>query len=99
MGHGRVDVQRHVQGLRPLEDRPELLVVEEHAVGQPVYHSALESQRGDCPLQFIGRGLGVGGRQGGKPGEPIGVRGDRLGEAIVGVAGQPHGSLRVQTLG
>src|SRR5499427_10966862 len=99
MGYGRVYVQWHVQGLGPLKNRPELLVIEEHTVGQPVYHGAFEPQRGDCPLQLISCSLGVGCRQRRKPGESIRVCGDRLGKTIVSVTRQPHGGLRVQTLG
>ena len=92
-------VQRHVQGLGALEDGPESLVVEEHAVGQPMDHGALKPQLGNRAFQLVGGSLGVGGRQGCEGGKPVGVCGDRLSEAIVGVAGQPHGGLRVQTLG
>jgi hypothetical protein len=83
MGHGRMHIQRHIQGLRSLKDGPEPLVVEEHAVGQAVDHGALEPQRGDRPLELVGCGLGVGCRQGREPGESVGMRGDWLGNAMV----------------
>ena len=59
MGHRRVHVQRHIQGLGALEDGPESLVVEEHAVGQAMDHGALKPQLGHRAFQFVGGSLGV----------------------------------------
>ena len=39
-----MQIDRHVEPVRPLEDRPEPLVVEEHVVGEAVDHGALEAE-------------------------------------------------------
>src|SRR5215469_14879581 len=54
-GQSRVDVERHVEGLRPFIDRPEPLVVVKYAGGQAVDHRALEAELADRAFQFIGR--------------------------------------------
>ncbi len=90
MRHGRMQIQRHVQRRGALADRPEALVVEEHAVGRAVDQRALEAELRHRALQFIGRGLRIGRRDGGEGGEPVGMRAHRLGQAIVGDARQRH---------
>src|SRR5712672_3218610 len=52
MWHRRVHVERHVERLGALEDRPEPLVVEKQAAGQPVHHRALETEPGDGAFEL-----------------------------------------------
>src|SRR5262245_11638545 len=52
-----VHVDRHVEVLRALEQRPEGLLVEEKAVGQPVHHAAKKAKLGHGALEFVGGGL------------------------------------------
>ncbi len=67
-----MQVDRDIEGLRALEDRPEPLVVEEGAVGESVDHRPLEAElRGT--LELIGGRLGVARRQRRKGSEALGV--------------------------
>ncbi len=86
----RMQVERHVERLGALEDRPEALVVEKHAACQPVHHGALEAELGHRAFEFVGRRLGVGGRQHRKAGEAVGMGAHGLGEAVVGAARKAH---------
>ncbi len=94
----RVDVDRHVQRLRPLVDRPEPLVVVKEAAGQAVDHRALEAELGDGALQFVGRGARIGGRQHGEPGEAVGMGAHRRVEAVVDATRQRHAGCGIDRL-
>ena len=93
-----VHVERHVERLRPLENRPEPLVVEKQPVGQPVYQRALEAELGNRALQLVGRRLRIGSGDCGESGEPVGMRADRFVEPVIGAARQPDGGLGIQLL-
>jgi len=94
----RVQVERHIERLRPLEDRPEPLVVEEDPVGQAVYHRPLEAELAHRPFELVCRRLGVGGGQCGKGGEPLGMGTHCLIEPIVDAARQRNGGFRIEIL-
>ena len=91
-------VERDVERLRPFEDRPEPLVVEENPIGQAVHHRPLEVELADRSLELVGRRLGVCGGQCGKGGEPVGVGPHRPAEPVVDAASQRHGSFGVDLL-
>ena len=73
MRHRRMEIERHVERLGALEDRPEPLVVEEHAVAQAVHHGADAAEPGHRALELVGGFLGLGGRQGREGAEALGV--------------------------
>ena len=77
-GRHRVQVDRHVERLRGLEDRPEELVVEEALERAAVDHRPDHSELAHGALELGGGGTGIGRRQRGEAGEAIGVGGDRL---------------------
>jgi hypothetical protein len=81
----RVQVERDVQLLKPGEQWLEPRIVEERAVRsqRAVDQRADEAEVADGALQLVrGRGRIAGG-QGGEPGEPAWVAGDRGGELII----------------
>ncbi len=85
--HRRMQVDRHVERLRALEDRPEALVVKKDAVGEPVDHRAFETELGGA-LELVGRRLRVAGGQRREGGEAFRVGGDDRIEPVVDAAGQ-----------
>src|SRR5436190_16441586 len=91
-------VQRHVERLCPLKNRPEPLVVEEEPVGQPVYQRTLEAELGDSALQLVRRSLRIGSGDCSKSGEPARMRSYGFVEPVVGAARQPDGRLGIQFL-
>ena len=98
VGNCRMQVDRHVERLRALKDRPEPLIVEEEPVGQPVDHGTLEAELGDRALELVGRGLGIGGGERCKGGKPIRVGSHRFIKPVVGAARQWHCGLAVELL-
>ena len=94
-----MDIERHVERSRALEDRAELFVVHEAAMGQSHDHGALEIEFGDGALQLVGRSLRVGRRQGRKAGEAAGMRAHRFVQRVVGSARQCDGAFGVELLG
>src|SRR6476661_4033135 len=78
-----VEIDRHVELLGALVDRPELLEVEEFPVRHAVQHGALEAELCDSALELVRRGLWVGGGERGKGGKALGVGRANFGEAIV----------------
>ena len=83
-----MEVDRHVELLGALVDRPELLVVEEHAAGQAVHHRALEAELGHGALELVGGGLRIVGRQRREGREALGMGGAGRGEPVVDAAHQ-----------
>jgi hypothetical protein len=82
-----VNVERHTEPCGGLEYWAECVVVEIQVAGAGEEHGADESESADGAFQFLGRGGGVGGRQGREGGEPAGLRRDRCGQHVIGVAG------------
>src|SRR6266480_1230406 len=78
-----MDIERHVERLGALEDRPEAPVVEEYPVGRSVHHRTLEAQLGDRALELVRRRFRVGGGKRGEAGEAVRVRTHRLVQAVV----------------
>ena len=77
-----MEIKRHIERLRALEDRPEPLVVEKDAVGETVDHRALEAELGRS-LELVGRRLGIAGRKRGKRCEAGRVSGDDCLEPVI----------------
>ena len=103
LDHGRVrhagmEIERHVERLGALEDRPEALVVEEHAVAQPVHHGADEAVLRHDALEFVGGRLGLGRRQRAERGKARGIGRHRRGEPVVDAARQHRPFVGVQAL-
>jgi len=73
MGQSGVDVDRHIERLRPFVDRPEALVVVKDAGGHAIDHRTFEAQPGDRAFEFVGRGSWIGGRQCSEGGEAVGM--------------------------
>ena len=94
-----MEIDRHVELLGALVDRPVFLEVEEFAVRHAVHHGALEAELGDGALEFVGGGLRVGGRQRCEGGEALRIGRADLGEAVVDLAGQIGGDIGRQLLG
>ena len=84
--NARVEIERHVERLRPLKDAPEALVVEEGARGQPVDQRALEVVVCDRALEFVGGGLGIDRRQLGEARKARRVGAGRRVERIIRLA-------------
>ena len=63
-----------------------MLVVEERALGVAVDHRPLEPELVHGAIELAHGRLRVRGRQRRKAREPVGMFGDRIGKAIVGVA-------------
>ena len=93
-----MQVDRNVERLGALEDRPEPLVVEEHAVGESVDHRALEAEL-DAAFELVGGRLGIGGRQRREGGEARGVRLHGGVQPVVDAPRQRHGVGAGQLLG
>ena len=68
-----MQIERHVERLRALEDRPEPLIVEKDAIGEAVDHRPLEAELGGA-FEFVGRRFGIAGRQRRKGCEALRVR-------------------------
>ena len=98
MGQSRVDVDRHIERLRPLIDRPEALVVVKDAGGQAVDHRPLEAELGDRAFEFLGRSARIGGRQRSERGEPVGMALDRFVQPVVDPARERHPGRSVDAL-
>jgi len=93
-----VQIQRHLQLLGTGQDRPEELVVQVAAAAVAVDQGALEAVGADRALQLVGGGLGIRGRERGEPGQPVWMAAHRLGEGVVGGAGEGHRLGRVELL-
>ena len=85
---GRMEVDRHIERFGALIDRPEPLVVQEHAVGEAVQHGALEAELGDAALQLVGAFARIVGRYHGEAGKACRVQLDRGMQAIIDAARQ-----------
>ena len=94
----RVDVDRHIERRGPLIDRPEALVIMEDAVGQTVDHRAFEAELRHRAVELVGRGMRIGGRQGRKGGEAVGMGAHRLMQPVVDAARQRHAGRGVDAL-
>src|SRR5215467_1738420 len=70
-----MQVEGHVERLRPLEDRPKPLVIDKDAVREPVDHRSLEAKLGR-PLEFVGCRFWVARGQRCKGREPLRVGGN-----------------------
>ena len=90
-------IDRNVELLRALEDRPELREVDEFAIGQAVQHGSLESAI-DTALELVGGSLGQRRRQGGEGGEPRGIAVDGLRQPIVDAGSKWRRDIRRQLL-
>jgi hypothetical protein len=98
MGQSRVDVDRHIERLRPFVDRPEALVVVKDAGGHAVDHRAFEAEPGDGAFEFLGRGARVSGRQRGKRGEAVGMALHRLVQPVIDAARKRHAGRGIDAL-
>src|SRR6185503_9889747 len=100
--YGGMDVERDVERLRALEDRPEALVVEEEMRtvhrGEAVHHRALEVELGHRALELVGGRLRVRGRQHGEAFEPALVLLDGLMQPVVGALRERHRGRGVDAL-
>ena len=94
-----MQVDRHAELLGALVDRPELLVVEEHAVGEPVQHRALEAELRDAALELVGRRRRIGGRQRREAGEARRIGLDGLVQPVVDAARQLGRDVLAELLG
>jgi len=65
-----MDIDRHVERLRALENAPEALLVEKGSCGQAIDQGALEAMTRDHALELVGCSLGVDRGQLGKAREP-----------------------------
>ena len=90
-----MEIDRHVQRLGTLEDRPELPFIMETAVGQAMDHRALEAKLRHRALQLVGGGLRVGCRQRGEAGKADRMRAHRRRQPVVGLPRQAHRGLRI----
>ena len=81
-----MQIDRHVERFGARIDRPEPLVVEEHAVGEAVQHGAFEAEL-DGAFELVGGRLRDRGRQGGKGGKTR-IAGDDGVQPVVDAAGQ-----------
>ena len=79
-----MEINRRIAGYRSLEDRPELGIVEEFAVGMGVDDDAAEFQGLDRPLDLARGRLRVLRRHCGKSGETCRVPRNRSGQRVVG---------------
>jgi hypothetical protein len=93
-----VQVDRRVQGLRGLEDGPELRVVQVLALGVGVDDDADQAEFPRAALDFLGRGRRVLRRDRGQPAEPVRVLAARLGQLVVGQSGHGDRPVPVQDL-
>jgi hypothetical protein len=93
-----VEVERDLERLGPRQDRPEELVVQVAAAAVAVDQGAFEAVLGDRALELVGGGVGIGGWERREPGKPVRVAAHRLGEGVVGVAGERHRLDRVELL-
>ncbi len=87
MGRAGVNVDRHVERLGAIEDRPKPFVVDEQALGETVDHGAFEAEVLDRAFELVGGLLGIGRRQGGKGGKPIGLRFHRFRQSVIDASG------------
>ena len=93
-----MQIERHVERCRPLENRPEPLVVEKDAVGQPVDHRTLKAEPRYGAFELVRRRFRVGGRDRGKPGKAVGMSADGFMKPVVGAAREAHRGLGVHLL-
>jgi hypothetical protein len=84
----RMQIDRHVELLGALEDRPEELLVQETALAQAHEHRALEAELGHRALKLVGGRLGVRHRQRREAGEARRVLADLFVQIVIGTAGQ-----------
>ena len=93
-----MEIDRHVELLGALVDRPEFLEVEKFAVRHAVQHGALEAELGHRALELVGGGLRVDGGKRGEGGEALGVGRADLGEAVVDLPRQVGGDVGTKLL-
>ncbi len=91
-------VDRRLECLRGLEDRPEELVVEEAVERAAVDERSLEAELPDGPGQLVGRRVRVGGRQRREGGEAVRMGRDGLGHPVVERLRHGNGSLGAAVL-
>ena len=83
-----MQVDRHIERLRALEDRPEPLVVEKDAVGEAVDHGALEAELGDVRSSSSAAAFGSLVGSAAKAAKRLRVGRDRCMQPIVDAAGE-----------
>src|SRR4051812_12536077 len=90
-------IERHVERIDALQDRPEELVVEIAVTGVAVDESALESELAHSPLELFGGSIGSRDRHRRKAHEPRRMFLDGLRQEIVRVASHRNlvGGLRL----
>ena len=88
-----MEVDRHVELLGALVDRPVCFQVEKFAVGHAVQHGALEAELGHRALKLVGGGFRIGGGQRREGGKAPGVSGAHLGQTVVDRAGEIGGDV------
>src|SRR5436190_4883819 len=98
MRHRRVDIDRHIERLRPPDYRPVLAAVDEFAVGEAVDHGALETELRHRALELVRRGARIGARQRGERLEAAVRRAHRLAQPVVGAARYCRCAVRIEAL-
>ena len=98
IGKRRVHIDRHVERLCPLENRPELLLVEEFPIRQSVHHGALHIEASHDALKLVGRGRGIGCRQQAETRKTLRIGPDEFREMVVGLPRHPRCKFRRELL-
>ena len=98
LGHGRVQVDGHVQFGAFGQDGPVLLLVDVGVAVVAVCLPAFEAQLLDAALQLFAGGIGVFGGERGVADEAVGILRYGGGQLVVGVVREPGGPLRLQLL-
>jgi hypothetical protein len=94
-----MQVDRHVERLGALVDRPELLQIQELALaGEPVQHRAFEAEPSHRALELVGRGRRIRGGQLREGGEFFRMLFHDLAQPVIGLARERHGDLRCHAL-
>ncbi len=95
MRYRRMNVDRHVERLRPLKNGPEALVVDEQTLGEAVNHRAFHIEPSHTAFELVGRGYRIDGREGSECGEALRIRAHGLVQTIVRALRERDGDLRV----
>ena len=94
----RMQIDRNVQRLRACENAPKSFIVEEGSGGQAVNQRTPKIVLRNGAFEFIGRGLGIDGRQLSEAGKPRRVRARCRVKHVIGFASQCNRSLGVEDL-
>src|ERR1700728_2683143 len=94
-----VEVNRHLEPFRALENRPEESVVEIASPVMAVDHSPFETVLTNHPFQLFSGLVRISGRQSGKPGKARWIFLDGAGKKVVSFAGKRYGVRAFNLLG